>query len=116
MVANRSVALSVILTLITCGLYGLYWFYTITEDAGKLSGDPGFTGGKHLLLSIITCGIWTYIWSYQLGKHLAYVQQQRSQYITDNSVLYLVLSLFGLGIINYALAQSELNKYSYAPH
>ena len=32
--------------------------------------------------------------------------------ISDNSVLYLVLSLFGLQIVNYALMQSDLNKFS----
>lgn len=116
MITNRSVALSIVFSIITCGLYGIYWFYTITEDVSKLSGDRDFVGLKHLLLTLVTCGIWSYIWAYQLGKHLEVVHYQRKQYSQDHSVLYLVLMLFGMGIITYALAQSEINKYAHAPH
>lgn len=28
---------------------------------------------------------------------------------SDNSVLYLILGIFGLGIVNYCIMQSELN-------
>ena len=30
--------------------------------------------------------------------------------ISDNSVLYLILSIFGLSIITYCLVQSDLNR------
>ena len=38
--------------------------------------------------------------------------QRYGKPIENNSVLYLVLSLFGLGIVNYCLIQSDLNKLS----
>jgi hypothetical protein len=58
MVNQRSVGLAIVLTLITCGIYGIYWFIVMTNDVGKLSGDYTFTGGKHFLLTLVTCGIW----------------------------------------------------------
>lgn len=107
---QRSVGLSVVLTLITCGIYGIYWFIVLTNDVGRLSGDSSFTGGKHLLLTLVTCGIWSYVWSYQLGKNLAIAQENKGVRVNDNSIMFLVLAIFGLGIVNYALAQSEVNK------
>lgn len=110
MISRRSVAFSIILSLITCGLYTIYWFIVLTNDVGNLSGDYRFTGGKHFLLTLITCGIWSYIWAYQAGKHVADAQRQRGQIASDNSVLYVILTFFGLGIVTYALVQSDVNK------
>ena len=38
--------------------------------------------------------------------------QMHGKDISDNSVIYLVLSLFGFGLVNYCLIQSDLNKFS----
>lgn len=110
MVNQRSVAAAIILSLITCGIYGIYWFIVLTNDVGKLSKDYSFTGGKHFLLTLVTCGIWTFIWAYQAGKHVAEAHKQRGTSVSDNSALYLILSIFGLSIIVYALVQSEVNN------
>lgn len=37
-------------------------------------------------------------------------QQNNNLPVEDNSVLYLILQLVGLGIINYALMQNTLNQ------
>lgn len=37
-------------------------------------------------------------------------KQKAGLNVEDNSVLYLILQLFGLGIVNYALMQNELNQ------
>lgn len=110
MITQRSVGMAVVLSLITCGIYGIYWFIVLTNEVGKLSGDHTFTGGKHFLLSLVTCGIWSYVWSYQIGKQVGVAQHQRGLMVSDNSVLYLILTFFGLGIVAYALAQSDVNK------
>lgn len=110
MVSQRSVGLAIVLTLITCGIFGIYWFVVMTTEVGKLSGDPSFTGGKHFLLTLVTCGIWSYVWSYQIGKQIGDAQRQRGMPASDNSVLYLILTFFGLGIVTYALVQSDVNK------
>lgn len=110
MVIQRSVATAIILSLITCGIYGIYWFIVMTNDVGRLSGDSTFTGGKHFLLSLVTCGIWSFVWAYQIGKHIGEIQRQRGLVVTDNSVLYIILTFLGLGIVTYALVQSDVNK------
>lgn len=67
--------------------------------------------GIAILLTIITCGIYGIYWCYKQGEKLNEAKMQRGIMIdTSASVIYLVLSIFGLDIIAYALMQSELNK------
>lgn len=110
MITQRNIAVAIILSLVTCGLYAIYWFIVLTNDVGKLSGDYNFTGGKHFLLTLVTCGIWSFIWAYQVGKQVAEAQRVRGFAGTDNSVLYIVLTFLGLGIVVYALVQSDVNR------
>ena len=63
-----------------------------------------------VLLSIITCGIYTIFWNYQMGKRIFIAQQKRNLPATDNSAVYLILSLLKFDFISYILIQSELNR------
>lgn len=47
-----------------------------------------------------------------MGKKLAEAGQRYGVAISDNSILYLVLGIFGLGIVSYALIQNDLNKFA----
>ncbi len=110
MLKTRSVGVSIILTLVTCGLYGIYWFVQLTDEANKLSGYHKTSGGTALLLTIITCGIYGIYWSYQMGKKMHAAQERAGLPASDNSILYLILSLLGVGIIAYAIIQSDINE------
>lgn len=53
MVKERNIAVCVILTIITCGIYGLVWIASINDEARNVSGTTkGFSGGLVILLSI----------------------------------------------------------------
>lgn len=105
MVQNRNIAVCIILTIITCGIYGIVWFIQMTDDAATASGDNSMSGGMTFLLCILTCGIYRIYWAYKMGKLL-----NQAKGGNDNSTLYLLLEIFGLSIINYCLIQSELNS------
>lgn len=108
---ERNIAVAIILTIVTCGIYGIYWFIVLTDDARLASGDQQApSGGIAFLLTLVTCGIYGIYWAYKMGKTLVMAKQKASLNAEDNSVLYLILQLFGLGIINYALMQNELNQ------
>lgn len=112
MVKERNIVMCVILSIITCGIYGIIWYISLTDDASFVNEDPSFSGGKALLLTIITCGIYSIYWNYKMGKTLSEAGYKKNLSISDNSVLYLILGLFGLGIVNYCLMQSDLNKFA----
>ena len=110
MVKKRNIVLQIVLSLITCGIYGIYWFITLTDDAAKKAGDANFNGVKAFLFTLITCGIYGYYWYYKMGKTLKVAGDNNGVAVDDNSVLYLILGLFGLGIVNYCIMQNDLNK------
>lgn len=111
-VANRNIALAIVFSIITCGIYGLYWFVVMTDESNKVSGDNGTSGGLALLFTILTCGIYGIYWYYKMGQKMYQAGKMHNKEISDNSILYLILGLFGFGIISYALIQNDLNKFS----
>lgn len=113
-IKNRNIALFVILSIVTCGIYGYYWLYCVNEDVNKSLNEQDMSGGMVILLTIVTCGIYGIIWAYQTGNKITKIKRMMGdQYAESNlGVLYLVLSLFVTFIVPLALAQNELNKYA----
>ncbi|MBR3269526.1 MAG: DUF4234 domain-containing protein [Oscillospiraceae bacterium] len=110
-IQKREIVTAIILSIVTCGIYGIIWFINLTDDSNKLSGDPNATsGGMAFLFGLLTCGIYMFYWAYKRGEIIDNLNVQRGMPRTNNAVLYLVLNLFGLGIVTYCLMQSELNK------
>ena len=108
---ERNIAVSIILTIVTCGIYGIYWFICLTNEVEAASEDRNMaSGGVAFLLTIITCGIYGFYWAYKMGKLLMVAEEKNNLRVTDNSVVYLILQLIGFGIINYALIQNDLNE------
>ena len=91
-VQKRDILITILLSVVTCGIYGIVWFVMLTDDCGKASGDKSITGVTSILLTLITCGIYYFYWSYQMGKRIAVAQSKRNLPSTDNSVLYLILT------------------------
>ncbi len=114
MIQERNVVVCILLSIITCGIYGIYWFICLTNDASYSAETPEFSGGKAFLFTILTCGIYGFYWYYKMGKTLAQAGAKKGVNIADNSVLYLILGLFGLGIVNYCIMQSDLNTIAKA--
>ena len=111
-IKSRDIAVCIILSIVTCGIYGIYWLVCLVDDLNVASGRVGDTsGGMVVLLTIVTCGIYGMYWAYKAGEKIAYVKQRSTGVMGGNdSVLYLILSIVGFSIVVYALLQSELNK------
>ena len=114
MVRYRSIATCIILSIVTCGIYGLYWFITLTDDSNAVAGEVGTSGGMALVLSLVTCGIYYFYWCYKVGDKLDKARTFNNQPAGSLNIVFLLLGIFGLGIIVYALAQNEINKYANA--
>lgn len=108
----RGIGISIVLTIITCGIYGLYWLICLNDDIADYTGSYGTTGGIVVVFTILTCGIYSIYWSYKMGEKLDIARAARGIPTGSLSILYLVLSIFGLSIVNWALMQSELNQAS----
>ena len=103
---TKNIAVCIILSIVTCGIYGIYWLYTLNEYARTAAPDEwSTTGVMVILLSIVTCGIYSLYWNYKMGKVFMRVNGGN-----DNSIMFILLSLFGLSIVNLAIMQSDINK------
>ena len=111
-IKERNVVTAIILTIVTCGIYGLIWYASMTDDSNKVADNPTASGGTAILYTILTCGIYSIYWSYKMGKKLYEGGQKYGKDVPDNSTLYLILSIVGLGIITDVLVQTELNKFA----
>ena len=112
-IPERNIVTCILLTIVTCGIYGIYWMYCLTEDTNKISTDPNpASGGMAILLSIVTCGIYTYYWMYKRGDYIDKYNAMRGRQ-SSNGILYLVLTFFGLGIVSYCMMQNELNQMAH---
>lgn len=107
---QKNVVTCVILSFVTCGIYGIIWFINLTDDAARLNNNNDFSGGKAFLFTLITCGIYGIYWYYKMGKELYSARVARNINGSDSSVLYLILGILGLGIVNYVLMQNEINE------
>ncbi|MDR1447227.1 MAG: DUF4234 domain-containing protein [Treponema sp.] len=73
MIKKRGLLGLILLSIITFGIYCLYWTYKLAKDVNSIcEGDGQKTGGmlKYLLLGIITFGIYDLVWLYMLGDRL----------------------------------------------
>nr|WP_306303223.1 DUF4234 domain-containing protein [Amphibacillus sediminis] len=67
-------------------------------------------GGKTILLIFITCGIYTLFWYYIVGQKIAEIHRMKNMLVKDNGLLYIVLSIFSLGIVANAIVQHDVNQ------
>lgn len=110
-IQQRNIATCVIFTILTCGLYGLYWLACLANDANRVSGRQCDTsGGLVVLFTLLTCDIYHIYWSYKVGEKMDEARANRGLNPKNSGLIYLLLSLFGLSIITWALVQSELNE------
>lgn len=71
--ASRSVLTWILLSIITCGIYGWYFIYSLAQDMNRMCrGDGEETPGlfAFVALSIVTCGIYSYWWYYKIGNRM----------------------------------------------
>lgn len=112
LVTKRDIAVAIILSLVTCGFYMVYWYIVMTDEINRVSGENATSGGMSFLFFLLTCGIYTIYWFYKKGQQLYEAGRRQGVEVADNAILYLILGLFGLGIVNYALMQNDLNKFA----
>ena len=70
LIVKREIVMAVVLSFITCGIYGIYWFIVMTDDANKVSGQNETSGVMAFVFSLLTCGIYAFYWNYKIGKQV----------------------------------------------
>lgn len=104
-IKERNIVTAIILTLITCGIYGIYWCIMLAKESVSVK-DASDNG----LLEIILMLFLPFIGLFMCEKKFAEGCAEKGIAHTDNSILYLILGLVGLGIVGLCMLQNDLNK------
>lgn len=107
---KRGILMSILFSLLTCGLYTIFWMISINNDLRRETNQK-IDGGIMFLLSLITCGLVGLYWFYRMGTDLSMASQKSSQLKIGSSegILYLILSFLGLGFITLIIMQHREN-------
>lgn len=113
-IKKRNILVIILLLLCTCGIYGIIWFINLTNDANTLTPEDTYqtSGGMALLLTLITCGIYGYYWAFKMGCKYNCIANNENDNEVLFGIVFLVLTVFGLGIVDYCLLQSEINNHA----
>lgn len=107
-ITPRSIGLGIFFSIITLGIYFLYWFCALTNETNRLAGEKYATGGfASLILGIVTFGIYILFWSYKMGEKTDIIKNNPNG---SSKVVFLVLTLFGLNFVAVLMAQDAVNK------
>ena len=105
-IRQRSFWMYLLLNVVTCGLYGLYFWYVWNEDVNRICAGDGQEMPNYIvviLLGLITCGIYIFYWMYKQGNRLQVNAGRYGVQLQENGSTFLLWAL--LGLITCALAQ-----------
>ncbi|MBQ9930315.1 MAG: DUF4234 domain-containing protein [Oscillospiraceae bacterium] len=101
----RNIVTAIILTIVTCGIYGIYWIIMLTREAVSVKDST-----DNALLEIILMLFLPFVGFMLVEKKFSEGLNAKGFAHNDNSILYLVLGLVGLGIVPLCMIQNDLNK------
>jgi hypothetical protein len=106
-----SIPLYLVLSLLTCFLFDLYWNYRQMEACNDLLGREEFRFWLWFFLCIITFGLYHFYYQYQMGSAIVEIQLRRGGPTTEGlPVLSVAATLFGFGVVADCIHQLEINR------
>lgn len=114
-IEERSSAMVIVLFLVTCGIYGLYWLYKTSEELKNTTNDPDINPVMDLIITII-CGFYgIYVMHRNATKTHAAIASRNPGH-KDQSQMILIMHLLGIfvtggitSIIAVYMLQEEFN-------
>lgn len=108
-IKQRNIVTAVILSIVTCGIYLIYWAVCLAKEAVSVK-DSADSATLEIVLMIFLPFLGFYFAEQKLAAGCA----EKGIAHKDNAVLYLIFGLIGLGIVNFCMMQSDLNKIAVA--
>jgi Trk-type K+ transport system membrane component len=108
---TSNIALDIILSIITCGIYWFFWQARQMRALNHLLKEKRFSFLLWFLVSLITCFLFNIYYEYIMAQAIVEIQKKQGKAASnDLPVLSLVLSLFQFYVITDAIQQNEINK------
>lgn len=108
---ERGIAVTLLLILLTCGIWGLVVQYKIGDEISRHQGKGQINAGMDLLLVFLTCGLWGIYLMYKYPKVLQEITIEEEMPVVDLAVPCILLTIFGFHLVALLILQNELNKH-----
>ncbi len=104
---RRAVGLTILVTIVTCGLWSFVWAFQNGEEMKRWSGE-GLGGALHLVITILVSPVTMFLMAG--GVEQLYRRDGKEPPITTLWGLWFLLPLIG-NIVWYVRIQNSLNDY-----
>jgi hypothetical protein len=109
---TKNIGVCILLSFVTFGIYAFYWLYTFCKKIRLLNGEYPGAGGEIAMMIFVP--FYSIYWIHTRSKKLYISARRLGIPIGDNSTANLLLTIFGLGMVAYALIQNDLNTVARA--
>ncbi len=108
LINKRNIATSILLSIVTFGIYFIYWEYLLVKNTRAIKKDDSSCTGE--MLCLIFVPFYSLYWWFTRGKILKDDFANHGYSATGNEIAYLVLGIFGLSIVSMAIMQNDFNS------
>ena len=102
LVKHRDMLMQVLLFIVTCGLYGIYWFYQTTVEMKELDRDPEVSPGLWTVLLLVPIAN-----IYAMYKYSQLFEDVSDEHM-DRWILFILWIVFMPAV--WFIVQLDLNK------
>lgn len=107
---KRSIIVCILLSIITLGIYGIYWTYLLVKNTRLLQNDDRSCVGEMLCLLFVP--FYYLYWWYTRGEVVKKSLNEYGYTSTGSGIAYLILGIFGLNIVSMAIMQDDCNSFN----
>ncbi len=106
-----NIPLYFVLTLITGGLFNLFWNYRQMQACNAMLGRDEFSWLRWVVLSILTLLLYHLYYQYKMGAAIVEIQRSYGEPVFEQLPLVsLLATIFGFSIAADCIHQFEINK------
>ena len=105
---KRKIGVCILLSIITLGVYTIYWQYLLVTNIRAIQKDESSCTGEMLCLVFVP--FYSLFWWFTRGKIVKDKFAEHGYSASGNEIAYLVLGIFGLSIISMAIMQNDFNS------
>lgn len=105
---KRKIGISILLSIVTFGIYQIYWEYLLVKNTRAIKKDKSSCVGE--MLCLIFVPFYPLYWWFTRGEIVKDKFTEHSYSAVGKAEVYLILGIFGLSIVSMAIMQNDFNS------
>lgn len=109
MLTRREIVTVILLSIVTCGIYSIYWTYVTMEALDREGQSSNMPVIAQFLLALFLGSVGYLLFGMNANANLNAIRARRGYPQKDDQVLYMILG-FVIPIVLVCMVQDEINK------